>query len=176
VKTVYIDVGVQSTTHLGTYVEIVEAPSPQDVTRIIKLGVTHDTFKRNASHKLATTIAQYYGIVRDGLIVAEHAFRGLKRPLLHGDDPHADEPVYVYAWRPVHDYEWTGYRTGGKILASDPPADRVFVVLVRLTPEDQEGVSGAILRWNWVREDPELRHAPVDYKVRYEEKLWSRNI
>lgn len=163
-------------TNASGYFEIVDAPSPRDRNVSVKLGIRRETFQRNVRLKLATTIAQYFGIVRDGLIVAEHLFRGLKRPLMHAGDKHADESVLIYAWRPVWDYEWTGYRLGGTIAAISPPPDRVFVVIVRETPVDPLGVSGTIEQWNWVREDPGLRHAPLSYEVRYDELIWSRNL
>ena len=165
---------MQNSPLIKPYFDIVDALSPQDCETTVKLGVRHETFQRNVNLKLSTMIAQYYGIVKDGLIIAEHAFRGLKRPLLHADDMHADESVVVYAWRPTFDYEWTGYRHDGKITSLVPPPGRVFVVLVREMPIDSWGVSGTIERWNWVREDPELRHAPVDYRERYKEPLWSK--
>jgi len=33
--------------------------------------------------------------VQDGLLEAIHLFRGLKRPLMHGDDKEADKSVLV---------------------------------------------------------------------------------
>jgi hypothetical protein len=51
---------------------------------------------------------------------------------------------------------------------------RVFVVLVREELPNNHGIVGSIERWNWVREDPILPHAPVDWQDRYREKVWSK--
>ncbi len=58
---------------------------------------------------------------------------------------------------------------------------RVFVVLVREERQPNEfpgvgSVFGSIEKWNWVKEDPALPHAPIDWGERYATKLWSRNV
>lgn len=89
---------------------------------------------------------------------------------------HADKGVLVYTWRSSVDCEWTGSPQGGNVEFMIPaPRDKVFVVLVREEPEDENGITGSIEKWNWVREDPRLAHAPVDWQQRYGKKLWSRD-
>ena len=161
---------------VGSYFQIVPAPSPTNPESLIQLGVRHETFQRNVRLKLSTVIAQYYGIVKDGLVVAEHLFRGVMRPMMREQDTHADESVLIYAWRPASDYEWEGDPFRGRLRALAPPPDRVFVVLVRELQIQGGSVSGEIEWWNWVKEDPELKHAPIDYSVRYRQKLWSRKV
>jgi hypothetical protein len=170
---------VQETPQVVGYWDIVDAPSPDDNSITIRLGVRKTVFDRAKKYKLSTSIAQYYAIVHDGLIVAEHAFQGIKRPLLLGTDMQADRDVIVYAWRPTYDCEWQGYAIDGTIAILSPPPDRVFVVLVRKRNSQEaatDGVFGTIERWNWVREDLEVRHAPIDCRIRYEKHLWSRNL
>jgi hypothetical protein len=159
---------------LGEYSDIVDAPSLTDPTSTIKLGVRPATFGQYADRGLNTSIAQYYGIVQGGLVSARHAFRGLNRPLALGNDMDADQSVVVYTWRSQNDYEWLGDRFNGNPVAMVPPQGRVFVVLVREVVV--EGICGSIERWNWIREDPGLPHAPVDWRLRYGEKLWSRDL
>lgn len=166
---------------VGPYRDIVEARSPLDSMLAVKVGLRNDSFSRVLHHNLSTSVAQYYGIVQHGLFQAVHAFKGLNRPLMHGDDMEADKSVIVYSWRPQHDYVWIGGQFGGKPVEKIPPRGLVFVVLVREEPGPNEyaevgKVFGSIEKWNWVKEDPRLRNAPVDWQDRYTEKLWSREI
>ena len=160
---------------VGQYFEVFEAPGPHDASSTINVGIPYTTFQRLARHKLATMIAQYYGIVQDGLTNTTHLFQGLKRPLLVGDNMRGDEGVLVYSWRPAVDFIWLGDRNDGNPRQMQPPGGRVFVVLVRDdTPADAHGVSGTIEHWNWVHEDPGLPGAPVNWEQRYSRKVWSR--
>ena len=87
----------------------------------------------------------------------------------------AEEKIVVYSWRPLADYIWSGSTQNGTPLRIvPPPASKVFVVLARIDPQDEHGVEGSIRRWNWVREDPRLPGAPVDWVARYGTKLWSK--
>jgi hypothetical protein len=170
---------------VGSYRDIVEARDPGNHALVVKLGLRKESFEQFSHHYLFTAVAQYYGIVQDGVLAAIHAFRGLKRPLMHGDDKEADKTVIVYSWRPEHDFIWIGSRFGDgsgrehyPVQRTSPP-NRVLVVLVReeKQPNHYPGVGnvfGSIERWNWVKEDPVLPHAPVGWTDRYEEKLWSR--
>jgi hypothetical protein len=161
----------------GPYHDVVEAPSPQDPATIVRLGVRKATFGSYAERSLASAIGQYFGVVQEGMVMARHVFRGLKRPLLLGENMNADENVLVYSWRSEIDAEWAGSRgEGHPELISPPPVGRVFVVLVREEQPNEHGIIGSIERWNWIREDPALPHAPVDWEQRYGQKLWSREI
>jgi len=132
-------------------------------------------FRQFTNRALLTPIAQYYGIVQNGLVDARHAFRGLNRPLAVAANMKADQDVVVYSWRPKCDWEWSGTRFEGIPVPREPRIWRVFVVLVRPQELDEHGVSGLIERWNWVREDAILGEAPVDYEDRYGQTLWSRS-
>jgi len=163
---------VRDGSRVGPYFDVFDAPGR---TGTIKVGITHGTFQRLSRHGLATMIAQYYGIVQDGLRHARHLYRGLNRPLLHANNMNADEDVFIYSWRPALDFIWLGGRHDGNPRSMTPPAGRVFVVLVRDhgTP-DEHGVSGTIEHWNWTHEDPTLRDAPVDWAKRYATNEWSK--
>ena len=142
---------------------------------MIRLGVRKDTFKVYADRGINSAIAQYYAMVQEGITLAQHMFRGLKRPLMHGDNTNADQNVLVYSWRSSIDAEWTGSKNSGHLVViPNPPVGRVFVVLAREEPQNEHGIVGSIERWNWVREDPTLPHAPVDWQERYGQLLWSR--
>jgi hypothetical protein len=158
----------------GPYFEVLAAPSPDDPSQTVKVGVRNDTFQRYRKHGLVTSIAQYFGIVQEGLAETQHLFRGLERPLMHDADMDADERVLVYAWRPYCDYEWSGGPWDGNIIPREPPPNRVFVVLVKEEKPNEFGVYGSIEKWNWIMEDSRLKDAPVEWDVRYGKKLWSK--
>jgi len=166
---------MRSIQRIGPYIDIIEAWSPFDSGLVVKVGVREESFQQLVHHNLATAVAQYYGIVQDGLLQAVHAFQGLKRPLMHGDDMRADEGVFIYSWRSELDYVWTGSRFAGHPAQRTPPPNLVFVVLVREEQQPNDfKVFGSVERWNWVKQDPRLKHSPVDWKERYGRKLWSR--
>jgi hypothetical protein len=160
----------------GIYADIVDAPSPSDPENTVKLGVSSTTIRRYRDRGLVTAIAQYYGLVQEGLLLARHSFRGLERPLALREDMDADQTVVVYTWRSTVDYEWHGTQYDGHPMEKTPLPGRVFVVLVREDPGGEEGVHGSIERWNWVNEDLNIMHAPIGYERRYRKRLWSRNI
>jgi len=91
---------------VGPYLDIVEARSPENHLNVVKVGVRSDSFQQLMHQNLSTAVAQYYGIVQDGLLDARHAFMGLNRPLMHAGDMEADRSVIVYSWRPQTDYIW----------------------------------------------------------------------
>jgi hypothetical protein len=152
---------------VGPYVDIVEARAPDNRALVVRLGLRQDSFSQILHHNLFTVVAQYYGIVQDGLLAARHAFKGLKRPLMHGEDMEADKSVIIYSWR-------TGSRFDGNPVRKIPPPNRVFVVLVREEQQPNDyGVFGSIEKWNWIKEDPQELHAPLEWLDRYGQKLWS---
>ncbi len=159
---------------LGPYVDIMEARAPDNRALVVKLGLRQDSFSQVLHHNLLTVVAQYYGIVQDGLLSAKHAFKGLKRPLMHGEDMGADKSVIIYSWRSEVDYVWTGSRFDGNPVRKIPPPSRVFVVLVREEQQPNDyGVFGSIEKWNWIKEDPRELNAPLEWLDRYGQKLWS---
>lgn len=159
---------------VGPYFETLEARSPDNPDSRVIVGVRYETFQQYVRWGLKSAIAQYYNIVQDGLMEAQHAFQGLARPMMIDLDMDADESVVIYCWRPETDWEWVGDATHGRVERREPAPNRVFVVLVRPEPKNQHGVYGCILKWNWVMQDLELESAPVEWKVRYTRKLWSR--
>lgn len=166
---------MESVTSTGPYVALVEAFSPENSSSRITLGLSKDAYKQQTRLCLRSMRGQFYGIVLPGMVMARHCFLGVDRPLMHLNDMNADQKIAVYTWKPADNYEWTGGTATGTIIRLPPPPDHVFVVLVRGQQPDGLGVSGVILRWNWIRgEDPNLSEAPIEWKTRYREKLWSR--
>ena len=92
---------------VGPYVEIIEARSPENCNSVFRVGLTRVIFENLAGTGQATKCAQFYGLIQPGLMDAIHAFRGLKRPLMKGDNMHGDADIIAYSWRPQHDYIWS---------------------------------------------------------------------
>lgn len=159
----------------GPYRDVIVAPSPSAPNNAVRLGLGADSIALFGYYG-KTAIAQYYGLVQEGIQEAAHCFRGVNRPMLDGDDKEADQRIVVYSWVPVSDYVWTGDQWSGGPAPRVPMLGKgkVFVVLVKECQPDKHGVSGSIERWNWVREDPILAQAPVGWNERYSERLWSR--
>jgi hypothetical protein len=95
---------------IGPYVDVISVPSPNDRNRFlshdrerfIKLGLEEATIDRLRRFGLATTVAQYYGNVQEGLFFADdvvHLFRGLKRPLMHLDNVRGDQFWSIRGYR-----------------------------------------------------------------------------
>ena len=163
---------------IGPYVDIIEARSPENHLLHVKLGLRSDTFHQFLQHQMSFKVAEYYGIIQNGLVDAVHAFKGLNRPLMYEMDMNADAGIIVYSWRPRYDYVWSHGRFNGNPTARIPPPRVVFVVLVKQEePTEYPGhgtITGAIEHWTWVAEDPALAQAPIEWQQRYTEKLWSR--
>ncbi len=130
---------------------------------------------RCADRGESTAIAQFYGIVRPGLILPKHIFQGLERPLYTKGDMEGDTDKLVYSRKPTKDYVWSGDRFSGKIDEREPLADRTFVTIISPNRDNEKfpGIEGWIEHWNWVVEDGELDAAPIDWQERYGQKLWS---
>jgi hypothetical protein len=67
---------------IGPYRDFVEGPSPDDYALTVIFGLREASFQQILRHKLASAVAQYYGVVQDGLSHAKHLFKGLKRHLM----------------------------------------------------------------------------------------------
>ncbi len=133
----------------------------------MRFGVKQTTFELYYAVQWFSPIAQYYGLVQDGLTEARHLFRGVTRPLLQNGDMNADERVIAYTWRPALDWEWSGTPWDGEPVEMPAPTNAVFFVQVLEHDQDEHGISGAIAHWGWLDEDQVLKHAPVEWKERY---------
>jgi len=150
------------------------APGPPG--KVVKLGVERlNRLKLN----LRTEISQYWGIIKPGLITAEHIFQGLERGLYYKGNMEADQDVFIYTWKPPLDFVWQGNRISGKPVGRDPSKDKVFAVLVCLydSPVDTElfgQIRGSIEHWSWLKESDQLPSAPFNWEKRYGRKVWSK--
>jgi hypothetical protein len=141
------------------------------------LGFRKSDFVRIAERGQSTMIAQFYGLVADGMIQTRHVFRGLRRPATVDDNSNADSRILTYTRKPARDCVWNGSPFEGRVERIAPPSGAVFVVHV--TPNttqaaDYPEIRGWINHWTWVDEDAALSEAPVEWVSRYQERLWTR--
>lgn len=120
-------------------------------------------------------LAQFLGIVAPGLVLADHIFQGLKRPMCVGGNMNADREKLVFSWKPAWDYWWNeSYRFDSKRLEfRESPDGKVFVVVVSRNEakETYPSVDYWIERWFWVRRSTTLQRAPTEWETRFEKKL-----
>jgi hypothetical protein len=120
-------------------------------------------------------LAQLFGIVDQGIVLVEHVFQGLKRPLCDGEDMDADRLKLVFSWKPILDYCWLEANRfdDSKLETRQAPVGKVFVVI--LSPNKVKDAYPStdfwIERWYWVRESNTLAKAPVGWEDRYDIKL-----
>src|SRR6266536_1801711 len=162
---------------VGPYIEIVEARSPENSSNVVKVGVSQSAFERYiVGLGQSVKCAQFYGIIRPGLISAVHAFRGLNRPFMSADDMQGDKTIIAYSWKPEFDYVWANSRFNGNPIPRRPPPHLVFVVLMQELKDCQEFpshglITGTIEHWSWIEGDPNLDQAPIEWNERYAQRL-----
>lgn len=142
-----------------------------------KLCITSAQLKVMFLRGQSTKIAQFYGIVIPGTIIARHIFMGLRRPLLSQfGNMHGDKEKRIYSWKSAFDCEWEGTPHQGGPKRIVPPPDRVFVVIVSPNHNTLQhpDIAGWIEQWSWVAAASDLEEAPVDWQSRYDQKLWTR--
>lgn len=157
----------------------VEALSPEANpadSKVIRYGVSPELIESLREQKQYSRLAQFYGLVRNGLILAEHLFVGLNRDLYYKGDMESDSKCLVYIRRPSKDYEWNvDGKTGEQLVKRVAKPKRVFAVVVRLFDEPgTDNIIGTIGHWNWVKEEPESNGKPLDHQNRYKDRKWSR--
>lgn len=141
-----------------------------------RLKFSPSAFDNRMKFGLRTEIAQGYGIVVQGMILARHVFRGLKRGVYDGSDQDQGPNKLVYTWVPAFDALWLGDKFSGRIERVNPPKNKVFVVIVSPNSAVSVGTpAGWIERWNWVDADTHLKEAPVRLQERYGSKIWTRS-
>lgn len=142
----------------------------------LKIGITPEAIKARASRGLRHVIGQMYGIVGTGLIHAQHVFQGLKRDMLVGDDDNAAQKKLAVTWATNRDAVYAGDKSGGRLEYMDAPENRVFAVYVSPNEmlEEFPDIFGWAEHWTWIAADPELSGAPIDWRDRYDSKIWSQ--
>jgi len=96
--------------------------------------------------------------------------------MLVSDNDCADKAKYAFTWDAKKDALLGGDKFSPFVEHMDAPPGRVFVVYISPNEmlEKYPDIWGWIEHWAWVSADPDLEGAPIDWKKRYEEKVWSR--
>ncbi len=166
--------------HGGRHVYVADAPiwEPDSPTLQgrdhLLIGVMKKTLTAHAARGLSVYIGQLFGIVGPGLIFARHLFRGVKRPLMVGDDKKADGDKLIATWEQTRDVVLEGGPQSARLVYHAAPKSRVFVVLISRNKmlEEFPQIYGWAEHWTWVAADPDEPGAPIDWQTRYEERLW----
>ncbi len=143
--------------------------------KVRQFGIPKDQVERIYNRGSNVKLAQLIGIVFPGLVLAEHIFQGLKRPLCDGDDMNGDKSKLAFTWRPIFDYWWNEADKfdSDKLEFRDAPDGKVFVVNIspNKAKDKYPSVDYWIERWYWVRRSNTLLKGPTDWENRYEKRL-----
>ncbi len=144
---------------------------------VVKFGIPQSDLIRRYERGQNSALAQLDGIVFPGLIMVEHIFRGLRRPLYNDGSFEADTQKLVHTWCPKYDFDWPEENKTGRPRRWPAVANSVFAVIINKNERHLEKwpeVYGWIDRWNWIYDDGYLPGAPMNWSTRYEERLFSR--
>jgi hypothetical protein len=157
----------------GHLIYLIDGNDQSGKTKVF--GIAKDELERHHQRGSNVKLAQFLLLVAPGLILAEHIFRGLKRPLCDGEDMNADKAKLAFSWRPDFDYWWNERDKfdSRRLEFREAPDGKVFVVIA--SPNSKKNsypsVDYWIERWFWVRRSQTGPKAPVDWETRYEEML-----
>lgn len=164
----------------------IEGLSVEDSTKVATFGFMKQRLVDFQNRGQMSSHAQFFGLIKEGLIMTRHCFKGLNRPLFCDGNENGDETKFVFARKPAYDYAWrhdflfelaaNGLSDGSHVrfLA---PAGCVFVVYMSLNIKHKEAfpnIEAWIESWAWVKEEPELSEAPENWLDRYSAKSWTR--
>lgn len=162
----------------GGHVWVAEAPNwtGSDAPHL-NIGIHPQTIIFDAGHGLSWKLGQMYGVLGPGLIMAQHVFRGLKRRMYVGEDKNAAAKNLVATWAPLRDAQLVGDRFNSVLQYVVAPTGRVFAVYI--VPNEMltefPDIYGWTEHWAWIAADPDMPGAPIDWKTRYDAKVWSRS-
>lgn len=141
----------------------------------LNVAVSKEALSAKVGRNMRWHIGQLYGVVEPGIIFAQHAFRGLKRPMLVGDDHEADEKKVVLTWAAKNDAYLEGDAFNAYTRFEPAPLARVFGVIVTVNEmvTDFPDVYAWAEHWSWLQSSDSLAGAPKEWQDAYTEKLWS---
>lgn len=104
-----------------------------------------------------------------GMKDAHALYRGIKRGCNENSD---GSDVFIYLIKPQYHYELIPDMVC-MAKCSPVPDDWILAVYVRFADqEDNDGVSGTIIDWHFVRAQGHDKMKPCDESTRYEERIW----
>ena len=143
-----------------------------------KAAVFVEMLKEMQARGQSSVIAQCYELVIPGLILSDHIFQGLNRPLYCDGSDGRGEDKLIYSRRASFDYEVEKGKDGQfRAVRHRAPPGRTFVVIAspNIHTEEFDMVDLWIDRWNWTNESERLQGAPVNWFDRYDRKIYSRS-
>ena len=164
------------TMHGGEQVYIAEGPSLTSPEVVVQYALRKDDLNAYVQRHQLSLIAQFYGLVVNGLILTKHCFKGLRRDLFCDGQQGGQSKKYALVRKPAYDYVWEGGRNGKEVKKVAPDSS-VFVVLIseNAHKENFPTIEGWIDRWCWVQEDSgPLEDTPEGWVDRYEQKIWTQ--
>lgn len=165
------------------------APSFDDPKKVMRLAVDATWVLNNAAHARRQPLMDFWALVQGtappvnnigyheagvlpelpGLRATHALFCGLKRPI---DDTDHDGEVYVFVTLPTVMYRYLADMVC-VAKAREVPRNAVFACYVRrYQQETEDGISGRILAWEWVKADPNEPNLPQDWQERYLAERW----
>lgn len=141
----------------------------------IKIGVTKKKPSSQKRSRAKACAGQFYGIVDNGLIHAEHVFRGLRRSMHVGNNDDAAAEKLAASWLAARDARLVGDKSDATVDFRTAPPDKVFVVYISVNKMLREypSIYGWAEHWTWVQADPVEIGAPIQWLERYEARIWS---
>jgi hypothetical protein len=172
-KNVWADEGVRQIEENGEKLYLVAGVDHTGAQKVF--GIPKRQLEKHHHRGSNVKLAQFFAIVVPGLVLVEHIFRGLRRPLCDMGDMDADKAKLAFSWKPAWDYWWReADRFEDRRLESrEAPDGKVFVVNVSPNAVRQlyPSVDYWIERWYWARRSNTLLKAPVDWENRFDEQL-----
>ena len=152
--------------------DAIDPTASDDQITVGKVGIDINALKQMANRGQATQVAQYFTLVREGLILAKHIFEGIKRPLYSNSENERDEGFYIYTWKPSKDAIWNSETNTVEHVPA--PRKTVFTVIVK-ADDAHPDLIGMLQHWSWVLEDESLSEAPAEWNNRYNSKVFTAN-
>ncbi len=139
------------------------------------IGITKDALVALASRGLSAGLGQLYGVVCPGLISVQHLFRGLRRGMMVDQNSNAAPGRLAASWAQSRDCILVGSRHNPELEYLEAPRNCVFVVAISRNEmvEAFPQIYGWIDHWTWVAADPDEFGAPIDWRTRYDERIWT---
>lgn len=161
----------------GGEIWIAEAPNwLGDSADPLKIGITLDAIRLRAKRGFRHMIGQMYGVLGPGLIFAQHVFQGLKREAFVRDDSRAAEKKLAITWAAQRDAYFAGDQFSGYLEYRAVPENTVFAVYVSPNEMVDEfpSIFGWAEHWTWIGSDSKTEGAPIDWKTRYDRRIWTK--
>lgn len=169
----------------------VKAPGFDDPNTSISLHVSASWVRQNVMHARIQPLFDFWTLIKgspppincighhEGYIVPElpglsasHAlFSGLQRPL---DDSEDGAEIYVFLSCPSLLYRHVRDRVCMAKLRP-APKNAIFACYAdRYQQETNDGYSGRILAWEWIKADTDRADLPKDWQERYRTERWRK--